>query len=188
MPEEVSRTIQIGEQKVVLSEPRIADKPRIRALLSSVSDHDLLCVDIRDLDESSIETWIDDQAKGRCGAVVARSGGSVIGISSIHFSSDRRTRHVGEIRFLVANAARGNGLGRILLQQSFLWALEHDLEKISVCMTLDQMGARVALSELGFETEALLKDHVRDCGGDYCDLMVMSCNIAGATARLMSYR
>ena len=67
---------------------------------------------------------------------------------------------VGELRTLVTPDARDIGLGRTLIQESFLIGLELELEKLTVRMTLDQDKAINVFEKMGFKTEALLRDHV----------------------------
>ena len=92
--------------------------------------------------------------------------------------------HVGELRILVASGARGMGLGRRLVEETFLLALESGLNKVTAQMTLDQKGAIAVFEELGFSGEALFKDHVRDSDGQFHDLLILSCDVSEATSRL----
>ncbi|MCR9196370.1 MAG: GNAT family N-acetyltransferase, partial [Hyphomonas sp.] len=96
--------------------------------------------------------------------------------------------HVGEIRVLISAVARGNGLGRIMIQETFARAVAQGVEKIIAQMTLDQSAARAVFQELGFQQEALLRDHVRDRNGEDHDIVIMSCDVAGAAARMAASR
>jgi len=44
-------------------------------------------------------------------------------------------------------------------------------------MTTDQEGARALFHELGFQNEALLKDHIKDRNGLRHDLLLMACDV-----------
>ena len=73
--------------------------------------------------------------------------------------------HVGEIRMVVSQDVRGQGVGRALSQETFALALGAGLEKLAVRSARSTSQAAIALFEsLGFRAEALLRDHVRDVG------------------------
>lgn len=112
----------------------------------------------------------------------------MVGTSAIMMDRKSWSPHVGEIRVLIGEDGRGKGLGRTMIQESFLQAVDHKLEKIIAQMTLDQTNARTVFQEMGFEQEALLKEHVRDRNGDDHDILIMSCNVAAVMSRLQSYR
>lgn len=44
-------------------------------------------------------------------------------------------------------------------------------------MTPDQIPSRNLFQELGFQNEALLKDHVQDRDGNLHDLLIMAVNV-----------
>jgi len=97
------------------------------------------------------------------------------------------SRHVGELRVLVGPALRGAGLGRQLIQESFLLALELELDKLCAQMTIDQRGAIAVFEELGFRAEALLRNHVKDRDGTSHDLAVLSHDVKAVDATLHAY-
>ena len=88
--------------------------------------------------------------------------------------------HVGEVRLLVSSDRRGAGLGRDLLQALFAVARAHKLAKLTAAMTPDQTGAFTLFESLGFRSEALLKDHVRERSGATHDLAILSHDVAPA--------
>jgi len=95
--------------------------------------------------------------------------------------------HVGEIRMVVSQDVRGQGVGRALSQETFALALGAGLEKLSVQMTVDQRAAIALFESLGFKAEALLRDHVRDVDGKTHDIVVLGHNIAQFEAQMAAY-
>jgi ribosomal protein S18 acetylase RimI-like enzyme len=93
--------------------------------------------------------------------------------------------HVGELRLVVAPAARGSGLGRELARHAMVQALEAGLTKLVVEVVADQGSALALFTGLGFTGEALLADHIRDRDGQLRDLMVLAHHV-GATWAGMS--
>jgi RimJ/RimL family protein N-acetyltransferase len=64
-----------------------------------------------------------------------------------------------------------------LTREGFNIALALRIEKVVARMTTDQTGARALFHELGFQNEALLKDHVKDRNGTHHDLLLMACDV-----------
>ena len=104
---------------------------------------------------------------------VAVLGDDVVGylalIPEVGWSS-----HVGELRVVVDPGRRRSGVGRALARHGFLQGLERGLTKLIVEVVADQEPTLAMFSALGFEPEALLRDHVRDAAGEFRDLIVMA--------------
>lgn len=62
-----------------------------------------------------------------------------------------------------------------------------DIEKLLARMTPDQEGARVLFQELGFQLEALLRDHIKDRNGNYHDLLLKACKVQTFLAQRTAY-
>jgi ribosomal protein S18 acetylase RimI-like enzyme len=82
--------------------------------------------------------------------------------------------HVGEVRVIVDPERRGRGIGRALARHAVLQALELGLTKMVVEVVADQEPTIAMFRSYGFDPEALLKDHVRDAGGELRDLMILA--------------
>ena len=95
--------------------------------------------------------------------------------------------HVGEMRILILPEARDTGLGREMIQESFLIGLSLGLEKLTVRMTLDQESAIAVFEEMGFKSEALFRNHVKDNLGDKHDLLIMSHDVEGFASQMQAY-
>jgi ribosomal protein S18 acetylase RimI-like enzyme len=81
---------------------------------------------------------------------------------------------VGELRVVVDPTRRRTGVGRALARHGFLRGVENGLTKLVVEVVADQESAIGLFAALGFEAEALLRDHVRDTTGEFRDLIVMA--------------
>jgi L-amino acid N-acyltransferase YncA len=117
-----------------------------------------------------IDGWLSAETDHR---YVAHDGPGVAGyaalIQQIGWSS-----HVAEVRVIVDPGHRRQGLGRALARHALLQALELGYTKLVVEVVADQEATLAMFSNLGFEPEALLRDHVRDDRGRPHDLVVMS--------------
>ena len=121
-------------------------------------------------DADTVASWAHDTRSRRRvvvdeGAVVAY----LAVIPGLGWSS-----HVGEIRLVVDPGRRRSGLGRRLARQALLDALELGLTKVVVEVVADQVPAVELFLALGFEPEALLRDHVCDREGELRDLLLLA--------------
>jgi L-amino acid N-acyltransferase YncA len=92
--------------------------------------------------------------------------------------------HVGEVRVIVDPDHRGRGIGRALAQHAVLEALSLGLRKMVVEVVADQEATIAMFRSLGFDPEALLKDHVRDQAGGTRDLMVLAHSVDDSFASM----
>lgn len=84
------------------------------------------------------------------------------------------SRHVGELRLVVGADSRRMGLGRALARRGLLEAVRQGLDKIVVEVVADKEGDLQMFTSIGFEAEALLKNHIRDRRGEARDLVILS--------------
>ncbi len=120
-----------------------------------------------------VDRWIKEVAEGDLFTFLAWQDQDVIGYSTIDRGSASWTRHVVELRVVVAESVRGIGIGRLLLELVFEKSLELGVTKLVARMTPDQTGARNLFQRLGFEEEAVLQDHAMDANGLTHDLLVL---------------
>lgn len=181
------REIVLGETAVDLEILKDAAAPDILAFTDSLPPLDLLFLS-RDIREPKVlEAWQRSIEGGDIVSVVARRGKEVLGTTAVVADKYSWSPHVGELRILVSPEARNTGLGRILIQESFLIGLDMGLEKLTVRMTLDQEGAMAVFEELGFRREAMFRDHVKDRDGKKYDLLVMAHDVDGFLSQKQAY-
>ncbi len=118
-----------------------------------------------------VEEWLADERARRSVAVDDDGGvlGYVAVLPLVGWSS-----HVGSLRVVVDPAARGQGVGRDLARHGLLTSLEMGLTKTVVEVVADAVPAIGMFEGIGFEPEALLRDHVRDKNGALRDLVVLA--------------
>lgn len=161
-----------------------ADRDAILAFARSLPEHDLLFLR-RDITQpENVEAWLRDVAEGSYTSIAAWSDSEIVGYTTV--ASDRMTwtRHVAELRVLVAPALRGLGLGRLLTEQGFAIARERGVRKMIAQMTTDQEAAVHAFERMGFEREAVLRGQVMDREGALHDLQIMGLNVQEFRAKL----
>ncbi|MDA0977300.1 MAG: GNAT family N-acetyltransferase [Proteobacteria bacterium] len=184
LKERYPRTVDCKGRTITLDRLKALDTADAKQFTSNLTDMDLMFLS-RDLREPKvIEAWNRSIESGDIISVAAWQDGRIIGTTAVVCDKLSWSPHVGELRILVSPEARDIGLGRQLIQESFLIGLYMGLEKLTVRMTLDQERAVSILEDMGFKTEALLKDHTKDTQGRKHDLLMMSHDVEAGFAKL----
>lgn len=144
------------------------------------SDHNSFAEDV--FAPGLVQSWLQEPTGRR---FLALDGQDVVGyvavLPLVGWSS-----HVGSLRVVVDPERRGQGIGRELARAGLLTALHLGLAKIVVEVVADAGSAIGLFQALGFEPEALLRDHVRDRGGELHDLVVLAHLVDGTWAGMAS--
>ena len=181
------REVRLKDGPATLRRLTASDRDAALAFARALPAHDLLFLR-RDITKPEvIDLWLDRIARGRVSSVVAERGGAVQGYAIVDRGELSWSPHVAELRVLVAEPMRGNGLGRVLTQEAFALALGLGIEKIVAQMTVDQQGARAVFEGMGFRPEALLRDHVKDRDGRKHDLLILSHDVAKFQGQMAAY-
>jgi RimJ/RimL family protein N-acetyltransferase len=184
---EIPRRVRIGAEDIALRAMTPNDRDAVLAFARSLPEHDLLFLR-RDITAVSVlDAWVADLEWDELRTLLALRGEDVVGYTTVHREPMPWSSHVAEIRTLVAEPLRSRGLGRVLAQQAFALALEMGIEKLMAQMTPDQQGAIATAEGLGFRTEALLRNHVKDRKGRYHDLLLLSHDVGRQEAQLAAY-
>ena len=163
------------------------DEKDIREFAKQLPAHDLLFVQRDITNPKVIAAWVRAVERGDITTVLAMDGDELVGCAALIQDPYSWSPHFGELRVLVSQSMRKKGLGRILIQESFLLALEKGLKKLSAQMTVDQKGALAIFEELGFRGEALLKDQVMDRESETHDIVILSCDVDRIHAQISAY-
>jgi ribosomal protein S18 acetylase RimI-like enzyme len=169
---------QFGGRPVSFRFLQSEDKELFKNFIRSLPDRDnfYLLLDVND--DLGIDHWMRRVESGHTQSVIAIENDQMIGYCNLHMNQLPWIRHVGEIRMSVAGAHRGRGLGRTLANEIFAIAQAHGLEKLWARMAASQEAAQKVFKSLGFRTEALLSDFVKNESGLTEDLVIMSYDAA----------
>jgi GNAT superfamily N-acetyltransferase len=133
-----------------------------------------------DLDEPAIlRRWIDDERGIRL--IAAGADGRFAAVAAV-WPGIGRSRHVGDLRLVVAGNRRREGLGRLLARKALAAALRRGMWKITVEVVAEQQGTIDMFLALGFVAEALLRDQLALPGGETQDVVLLS-HFAGEAAQ-----
>ena len=182
------RTVEIKDGNAILDLMTPDAEAEVLTFAKTLPPHDLLFLR-RDITQPKVlSAWAAQLETGEITSLLARSeDGEVLGCTAVVRDEHSWSPHVGELRVLVAPAGKDRGLGRQLIQESFLIALGLGLEKLTAQMTPDQTGAINVFEEMGFTAEALLKEHVRDASGEKHDIVILSHDVQGFQSQMQAY-
>ena len=164
-----------------------ADEDAVLAFAQKLPTHDLLFLPRNISQAKVLSAWINEIERGDITSILAVKAGTVVGCGTLVRDPHSWSPHVGEIRMVVSEDVRGQGVGRTLSQETFALALSAGLEKLSVQMTVDQQAAIALFESLGFKAEGLLRDHVRDVEGKKHDIVVLGHNVGQVRAQMEAY-
>lgn len=174
-----------GEIEIRLLEP--TDEAQVLAFAQQLSTHDLLFLR-RDISQSKVvAAWMEATRNQTMWTVIATRAGAMVGCATLLSDALSWSRHVGELRVIVAAPMRGMGIGQKLTHECFAIALQLGLEKLTAVMTVDQRGAIAVFEGLGFQPEALLRQQVKDREGKAHDIVMLSHDVAQFEAQRAAY-
>ena len=188
-PRTYPQEIQLGDGRVTLRHMTRADRDAALAFARSLPVHDLLFLR-RDISRPEIiDLWLDGIRRERIVSLLAERAddGAVLGYSTVDRGELSWSPHVAELRVMVAPTMRQKRLGRLLTREAFMIALDLGVEKMVAQMTTDQEGAIAVFEGMGFHTEALLRDHVKDREGHKHDLLIMAHDVNAFLAQMEAY-
>lgn len=181
------KTVDCNGVEIQLEVLGSLDTDELRAFTAELPELDLLFLS-RDIREPKvIEAWSRSIESGDLHTIAARRASRIVATTAVVLDRYSWSAHVGELRILVSPDARRIGLGRTLIQEAFLMGLDLGLEKLTVRIVLGQDQAISVFEDMGFKTEAMLRDHVKDPSGETHDILILSHNVAGVISRMQAY-
>ncbi len=176
------RDLDCDGQAVTLALMTQDDGPAVLAFAGGLPPHDLLFLR-RDISHPKVvEAWLGELGTG-LESILAWTGNGVVGCATIVRDPLSWSPHVAELRIVLSEQMRGRGLGSLLAQEAFARAIGGGAEKLFAQMTVDQKGAIALFEGLGFAPEAVLREHVRERGGQKHDLVVLCHDVERVRAR-----
>ncbi len=154
------------------------DKAALLKFFQDLPEKDKLFLKEDVQDPNVIQRWIDGMDFETILPVLAWYDGRVVGDATLHMDKLGWSRHVGEIRVVVAADFQHKGLGKAMVKNMVAHAIDFGLDKIIAMVMENQHSARKAFERLGFEKEAVLKGHVRDIQGNKQDLIILANDVS----------
>jgi RimJ/RimL family protein N-acetyltransferase len=162
---------------VLLREPQMEDVERSLRFFQALPPEDRRYLRIDATQRKVVERRIHQAETGEVYRIVAVIGDDIVADGALEVSGQSWSRHLGEIRVIVAREYRGRRLGAMLIGELFRAAQQRGLEKVVAKMAVAQTGARKIFERLGFRVDAVLTNHIKDSEGTLHDMMVMTCTL-----------
>jgi ribosomal protein S18 acetylase RimI-like enzyme len=156
------------------------DASRVEALIeffAQLPDRDLTFIK-EDVSPGAVRSWSNAAQQW-----LALDGAVVTGYVAVRPLA-RWSDHVGELRLVVHPDRRRGGIGRALAQHALLEEVRAGRRKVVVELAADQEHAVAMFASIGFEGEALLRDHIRDREGRLRDLVMLAHFVDGTWAAM----
>jgi len=128
-------------------------------------------------DPETIKGWFKEFDLDKVFPIIALLDDKIIADGTLHRASHGWSKHVGEIRMVVAPEFQGKGLGIILLDELFHVALKKGVKKMMAQVAANQSQALSTFEKYGFIPEAILKDHIIDIAGIKRNMVIMTRNM-----------
>jgi L-amino acid N-acyltransferase YncA len=105
--------------------------------------------------------------------ILIDEAGAVVGWLAL-FGGVGWSSHVARVVVVVDPEHRGAGIGKRLAREALRRGLTAGYSKLVVEIVADEVHAIAMFQAIGFEVEALLRDHVRDRAGTVRDLVFLA--------------
>ena len=125
----------------------------------------------------TIKGWFKEFNPDKVFPIVAVKDNKIIADGTLHRAKHGWTKHVGEIRMVVAPDFQNKGLGIILLDELFHIAMQRGVKKMMAMVAGNQNRVISAFEKYGFIREATLKDQIIDSTGIKRRLVIMTRNM-----------
>lgn len=123
--------------------------------------------------EEIIQRWMEEIDYSKVFPLIAIIQDKIIGDATLHFSRTGWSKHLAELRCVVARQYQKMGLGTLLMRELVSYAQQKGVEKIVAQMMDIQIGAQKAFEKIGFKKEAELRGFVMDLLGKKHNLIIM---------------
>lgn len=133
---------------------------------------------------SVIKRWVENLNYDVVLPLLAFYNGRIVADGTLHASNFLWTRHVAEIRIVVAKDFRGVGLAKKVISELFFIAIKRGFKKVMAQIPFYQQNVIHIFDSLGFEKEAVLKKHIMIQGKGFSDLLIMSAFVGNAIEQL----
>ena len=109
--------------------------------------------------------------------------GEIVGDATLLMRPSGWFQHIGKVRVVVAKAYRRQRLATMLIEELVVEATKRSLLRLEAVILDSQLGAHLALDQLGFRERAVLKKHALLPSGVLHDLIIMTTTINNLNSR-----
>ena len=160
------------------------DFDRVRAFFSALPSVDRLFLRDDVTRPEVLARWFANIDHAQKLPLMALDGDKVVGHALLDGEQRGWSPHVAEVRVVVADGYKKRSVGSLLARELFDIAMARGYEKITARMMDTQAAAQKMFERMGFVVEARLSGHVKDLEGDRHDLLIMTCKLDDAWAKM----
>lgn len=163
--------------EVLIREMRKDDLDRSFAFFRALPEEDRAYLRVDVTRREVVEERIHAMESGKTIRLVAIAGDQIVADGALELAAHGWTKHVAELRLIVAHPYQHKGLGMLMARELYGLAATNKVEEIMVEIMRPQVAALTIFKKLGFHQEAVLPDYVRDLSGKKQDLVLMRCDL-----------
>ncbi len=167
-----------GGDEITIRPLEKTDHAALVSFFSQVSEEDRRYLKEDVTDAQVIQRWIDNIDFDRILPLLALSGDQVVGDATLHCNPFGWSRHVAEIRVVIAQKWQRKGVGGALIDELVGRAHERGIEILEAHVLEGQHGAQRALEALGFQVETVLRGRATDRTDRRRNIMVMTNDVS----------
>jgi RimJ/RimL family protein N-acetyltransferase len=171
-------------QEVTLRPPTRDDEQALHAFFNALLDEDRMFLKDDVTDRAVIRRWLESPDPDRIFPLLAVSEGRVVADATLHRNAHAWSRHVGEIRMVIARDWQRQGLAAVLTHELVAAASERGIDIIEARVLEGQHGAQVAMERLGFEVDVVLRNRATDRTGRRRSVVIMTRDVAELWRRM----
>ncbi len=154
------------------------DEDKLLKFFRGIPEEDRLYLADDVTNRAVIRKWVRELDYERVLPLLTETNGEIVADATLRTNRAGWMRHVGELRGVVDLAFRRRGVATIAFSRLTEHAVMMGLDKIVFRAMDTQTGAIKCMESLGFEKEAVLKDHVTDLRGRPHNLVIMTNYVA----------
>jgi len=175
---EYPKKVRLKDNSEVIIRPmEKGDYDKLLVFFQNLPERDRMFLKDDVTDPETIKGWFKNFDLEKVFPLVAIRDDKIIADGTLHRASHGWSKHLGEIRIVIANEYRHKGLSIILLDELFHVAIIKGVKKMMAQVAENQERALSAFEKYGFVREATLKEHIIDSNGLPGNLVIMTRNM-----------
>ncbi|MBL6975173.1 MAG: GNAT family N-acetyltransferase [Deltaproteobacteria bacterium] len=167
-----------GEEQVIIRPLKATDEAGLLDFFSVLPEQDRLFLREDVTRPEVIQGFVQNIDFDSVMPLLAEHEGKIVGDATLHLTRHGWTRHVGQIRMVVARKFQHRGLGTAMARCLVRHAVSLGLDKLLAEVVDNQIAAKRAFEKLGFKQEAVLRNQVRDIHGVKRNLVILSNDVS----------
>jgi len=183
--EEYPKDVKIGGGEALTLRPAgRSDEAALLTFFKAIPEKDRLFLKDDVTDPAVIARWSEHIDLERVFPLLALRGEEIVGDATLHRSLHGWSRHVAEVRVVVAEGWRRKGVAQVLIHELVSRATDVGVEVLEARILDGQHGAQRAFEAIGFEVETVLHGRATDQTGRRRDVLVLTNDVAELWRRM----